>query len=57
MRQGLIQKISQYIPENRILRQEPMRLHTTFRVGGPAALFLELQSEQEFRDILTLLHA
>ncbi|MCI7789284.1 MAG: UDP-N-acetylmuramate dehydrogenase [Lachnospiraceae bacterium] len=34
-----------------------MRLHTTFRVGGPAALFLELQSEQEFRDILTLLHA
>ena len=57
MRQGLIQKISQYIPENRILRQEPMRLHTTFCVGGPAALFLELQSEQEFRDILTLLHA
>lgn len=57
MRQGLIQKISQYIPENRILRQEPMRLHTTFRVGGPAALFLELQSEQEFRDIMTLLHA
>ncbi len=57
MRQGLIQRISQYIPENRILRQEPMRLHTTFRVGGPAALFLELQSEQEFRDILTLLHA
>lgn len=57
MRQGLIQKISQYIPENRILRQEPMRLHTTFRVGGSAALFLELQSEQEFRDILTLLHA
>lgn len=57
MKQELIQKINQYIPENRILIQEPMKLHTTFRVGGPAALYLELQSEQEFRDILTLLQA
>lgn len=53
----MIQKISQYIPKDRILIQEPMRLHTTFRVGGPASLFLELKSEQEFGDILTLLHA
>lgn len=57
LRQELIQKISQYIPNDRILMQEPMRLHTTFRVGGPAALYVELKTEQEFRDILTLLHA
>lgn len=57
MKQELIQKISQYIPEDRIMQNEPMKNHTTFRVGGPAALYLELKSEQEFRDVLTLLHA
>ena len=55
LREELIQKISQYISKDRILVQEPMKLHTTFRVGGPAALYIELESEQEFRDILTLL--
>lgn len=57
LKQELIQKLSQYITEDRILKNEPMKLHTTFRVGGPAALYLELKSEQEFKDILTLLHA
>lgn len=55
LREELIQKISQYISKDRILVQEPMKLHTTFRVGGSAALYIELESEQEFRDILTLL--
>lgn len=55
LKEELIQKISQYIPKERIFVQEPMKLHTTFRVGGPAALYIELTSEQEFRDILTLL--
>ncbi len=57
MRQELIQKISQYIPKNRMMLQEPMKNHTTFRVGGAAALYLELESEQELGDILALLHA
>lgn len=56
VRQELIQKISQYITKDRIFTQELMKHHTTFRVGGAAALYLELKSEQEFRDILTLLH-
>ncbi len=57
MRQELIQKISQYIPKNRMMLQESMKNHTTFRVGGAAALYLELESEQELGDILALLHA
>lgn len=57
MKQNLIQKISQYIPKDRIMQNEPMKNHTTFRVGGPAALYLELKTEQEFGDILRLLHA
>ena len=56
MKQELIQKISQYIPKDRIMQNEPMKNHTTFRVGGPAALYLELKTEQEFGDILRLLH-
>lgn len=51
----LIQQISQIIPEERIMEQEPMRNHTTFRVGGPASLFLELCSEQELSRVLALL--
>ena len=40
--------------EECVLREEPMKNHTTFRVGGPAALYLELKTEQEFGDILQL---
>ncbi len=55
MNKALISKINQYIPMNRILEQEPMRLHTTFRVGGAARLFLKLESEKELQDIVTLM--
>ncbi|MBQ7942980.1 MAG: UDP-N-acetylmuramate dehydrogenase [Lachnospiraceae bacterium] len=40
---------------NRILEQEPMKLHTTFRVGGPAKLFLRVESEAELQQILALM--
>lgn len=55
MNKALISKINQYIPMNRILEQEPMKLHTTFRVGGAARLFLKLESEKELQDIVTLM--
>ena len=35
----------------------PMRLHTTFRVGGPADLLLLPRSERQISDALHLLHA
>ena len=55
MSKELISKINQYIPMNRILEQEPMKLHTTFRVGGAAKLFLKLESEKELQEILALM--
>ena len=55
MNKALISKINQYIPMNRILEQEPMKLHTTFRVGGPAKLFLRVESEAELQQILALM--
>ena len=30
-----IDQLKQIIPEKYILRQEPMKNHTTFRIGGP----------------------
>ena len=47
--------ISKYLPSERILEQEPMSRHTTFRAGGPAALFLEIASEEELGNIIRLL--
>lgn len=57
MKKELVSKINQYIPMNRILVEEPMKLHTTFRVGGPARLFLKLESEKELQAVLALMKA
>ena len=35
-----------------VLENEPMREHTTFRVGGPARLFVSAHSEEEIIDTL-----
>lgn len=42
------------VPEARVLREEPMRNHTTFRVGGPADYFVEAQNTQEIEEIVAL---
>ena len=34
---------------------EPMKRHTTFRIGGPAAVFISPGSEEELREVLNLL--
>ena len=35
-----IERISGNVPEDRVLRDEPMSRHTSFRIGGPAAAFV-----------------
>lgn len=55
MIQNLVQKIKQYIPENHIRINEPMCKHTTFRVGGPATLYIDICTEQELKEVLGLL--
>ena len=37
-----------------VLRDEPMKKHTTFRIGGPADYFVTVQSKDEIREILLL---
>ena len=41
--------------EDQVLLQEPMSRHTTFRIGGPADIFISIQQEKELQEILKLL--
>ena len=40
-------KLSEYIPTERILINEPMKKHTSFRIGGPADIMVLPASEEE----------
>lgn len=53
MRGEVIAEIERILPEAQILRKEPMSRHTTFRVGGPAELFLEIRNVSELQKLLT----
>ncbi len=53
MRAEIIAEIERILPEKQILRQEPMKLHTTFRAGGRAELFLEIKTDYELQKLLT----
>ena len=40
------------IPENKILYQEPMKKHTTFKIGGPAECFIKIDKLEELKKVL-----
>ena len=42
------------LPVEQIHEDEPMYKHTTFRVGGKAALFLDIKTSEELQHILEL---
>lgn len=48
------EELSKMIEESRILVDEPMSKHTTFRVGGPADYFIEAKSAEEIENIILL---
>ena len=50
-----IEKIRAIIPEERVLIDEPMSKHTSFRIGGPAAAFVTVCNEEELEKLLFLL--
>ena len=50
-----IEKIRAIIPEERVLIDEPMSRHTSFRIGGPAAAFVTVCNEEELEKLLFLL--
>lgn len=55
--QELIRDLEQAVTPARVLRDEPLSMHCSFRVGGPADLFVKIQTEGELIRVLTLLRA
>lgn len=48
----LIEKSKLTIPKERILFNEPMKKHSTFKIGGQAECFIKVQNIQELKEIL-----
>lgn len=42
------------VPQEQILRDEPMKLHTSFKVGGNAEFFVKAKNKNELKEILKL---
>ena len=52
MDQKFYSRLTEILPENRVREEEPMRLHTTFRVGGPARCFVVPETSQQLRQVV-----
>ena len=48
---AVIDALKNYIPEENIHLQEPMAGHTTFRIGGPADCLLQLENEEQLKNV------
>lgn len=52
----VIETLKQFVPEENIHLQEPMALHTTFKVGGNADCLIELEEEEQARQVYRYLN-
>lgn len=52
MSQKLYEELKNIIPEERIKADELMKLHTTFRIGGPAKYFVIPETKEEVKEII-----
>lgn len=52
MREDSIKKMEKILEEHQILKDEPMKNHTTFRLGGPADLYLCPDRVEQVQKIL-----
>ena len=49
-----IECISEVLPDGRVMRDEPMSNHTSFQIGGPAAAFVPVYTEDELSTVLKI---
>ena len=52
MNQKFYEELRNIIPEERIKADEPMKMHTTFRIGGPAKYFVIPETKEEIKTII-----
>ncbi|MCD8361718.1 MAG: UDP-N-acetylmuramate dehydrogenase [Lachnospiraceae bacterium] len=53
----MLEQLREILGGEHVLPDEPMKFHTTFRVGGPARYLVEPQSVAELRAVIALCHA
>ena len=54
MNQNVIEKFNNLLGEEKVKADEPMKRHTTFRIGGPADYFLMPSSPKEVKGIIEI---
>lgn len=55
MNDSILNSLKNFIEPERVLLQEPMKNHTTFRVGGAAAALVSVNHTDELKSLLTYL--
>ncbi len=54
MEQSIYNELSGILSDEQIKLNEPMKKHTTFRIGGPAKVFVMPETSEEVREVVTL---
>lgn len=54
MKQKFYEKLSKIVRKEQILEEEPMKKHTTFRIGGPAEYLILPLTTEEIADVIKL---
>lgn len=54
--QAIREAIQKFVPAENILYKEPLRKHTTFRVGGEADCFIKIKNENQLSTLLAYLN-
>lgn len=55
MNEVFYNQLTTMLPKENIFEQEPLARHTTFRVGGPASIFLEIDHVKQLQEVLLFL--
>lgn len=50
----IYKELAKHIPQERILKNEPMSKHTSFKIGGPADIFVKVNNLEELKYVLEL---
>ena len=49
---NILENLKKIIPEEKIIENESMKNHTSFKVGGPAEFFVKINELEELKNIL-----
>ena len=48
----VVKALEKFLPAENISIKEPMKKHTTFRIGGPAKYYVMPQNREQVKDII-----